>query len=184
LAEPLLRLRIAEFLSLAGDMAFNLSTPTAKLAFEMALRNQQAQDSSAPFDASARSFVSKALATGNDQLAPFEDIYRQYVDPAEAQRRAQAAAFNEYLVGLPELLSASAKELRASGSSGSGGGRLFNQSGVQRTPQEILQSLLTGMLPTRSTAVKSRTGKTNYGAEENRVSNVDRALRTVTARRM
>jgi hypothetical protein len=166
-------------------MAFNLSTPTAKLAFEMALRNQQAQDSSAPFDASARSFVSKALATGNDQLAPFEDIYRQYVDPAEAQRRAQAAAFNEYLVGLPELLSASAKELRASGSSGSGGdGRLFNQSGVQRSPQEILQSLLKGMLPTRSTAVKSQTGKTNYGAEENRVSNVDRALRTVTARRM
>jgi hypothetical protein len=100
-------------------MAFDLSSPVAKLAFEMALRNQQAQDSSAPFDASARSFVSQALSRGNEQLSDYEDIYRQYVDPAEAQRRAQAAAFNEYLIGLPELLAKSAQERRGSGGTGS-----------------------------------------------------------------
>jgi hypothetical protein len=126
-------------------MAFNLSSPVAKLAFEMALRNQQAQDSSAPFDASARSFVSQALATGNDQLAPFEDIYRQYVDPAEANRRAQAAAFNEYLVGLPELLEASAKELSAS-KGGSGKAKLdtTNLSGYE-SAEDRLNRLLGGL---------------------------------------
>ena len=97
-------------------MAFDLSSPVAKLAFEMALKNQQAIDSGGQFDAQARGFVSKALATGNDPLAPFEDVYRSYVDPAEAQRRAQAQAFNAYLVGLPELLAQAAKEGRSSGS--------------------------------------------------------------------
>jgi hypothetical protein len=167
-------------------MAFNLSSPVAKLAFEMALRNQQAQDSSAPFDASARSFVSKALATGNDQLAPFEDIYRQYVDPAEAQRRAQAAAFNEYLIGLPELLSASQKELAGSGGGGGGSsGYLMNPSGTYRSPQEVLDSLLSGILPPPPpTSTVQRPDYSGYGSEHRRVSNADRRSNTVTARRM
>lgn len=129
-------------------MAFDLSTPVAKLAFEMALRNQQAQDASAPFDASARAFVSKALATGNDQLAPYDDIYRQYVDPAEANRRAQAKAFNDYLVGLPELLSASQKELAAL-SGGSGGKANLDTTNLSNymSPQERLNMLLGNLAP-------------------------------------
>jgi hypothetical protein len=165
-------------------MAFNLSTPVAKLAFEMALRNQQAQDASAPFDASARSFVSQALATGNDQLAPFEDIYRQYVDPAEAQRRAQAKAFNDYLIGLPELLSASQKELAGSGGGGGSSGYLMNPSGTYRSPQEVLDSLLSGILTTKPTSTAQRPDYSGYGSEERRLSNADRRSNTVTARRM
>lgn len=135
-------------------MAFDLSSPVAKLAFEMALRNQQAQEASAPFDASARAFVSKALATGNDQLAPYEDIYRQYVDPSEANRRAQAAAFNEYLVGLPELLAASAKELSAA-SAGSGKEKLDTTNlSAYESPADRLNRLLGGL--TQPAATRSK----------------------------
>jgi hypothetical protein len=161
-------------------MAFNLSSPVAKLAFEMALRNQQAQDSSAPFDASSRSFVSQALATGNDQLAPFEDIYRQYVDPAEAQRRAQAAAFNEYLIGLPELLTASQKELsRSGGGSGGGSGDLdtTNLSSYE-SPADRLNRLLGGL--TQPTA-KPKSFITPE--ERNKITRSGMGSR-VTARRM
>lgn len=161
-------------------MALDLSSPVAKLAFEMALRNQQAQEASAPFDASARAFVSKALATGNDQLAPFEDIYRQYVDPAEAQRRAQAAAFNEYLVGLPELLSASAKELRAS--SGGGGGQAdidtTNLSNYM-SPEDRLNMLLGGLAQPKTTRPKL------YQTPEERMKRTQSGMGSrVTARRM
>jgi len=109
-------------------MALNLSTPTAALAFEMALRNQQIQDSAGQFDAEGRRRVADALVAGNDQFEPFAPIYQSYAQPAEAQRMAQARAFNEYLVGLPELLARSAKE-RA----GSGGG-----SGMELTPGQSL----------------------------------------------
>ena len=149
-------------------MAFNLSSPVAKLAFEMALRNQQAQDSSAPFDASARSFVSKALATGNDQLAPFEDIYRQYVDPAEAQRRAQAAAFNEYLIGLPELLAKASKEGRSTGGTSGGVGLVGNPNSDYLSPQERLQNLIDSF-PKQTTApydpLRNRTTQSAYSTK-------------------
>ena len=149
-------------------MAFDLSSPVAQLAFEMALRNQQVPSTSR--DAEARAFVSKALQVGNDQLAPFDDIYRQYMDPVEAQRRAQAQAFNEYLVGLPELLAASQKEFAEANARGRGGGggggttRIMNPSGVSRSPLDILNSILGRVAPQRTayrapttTASKKRT---------------------------
>jgi hypothetical protein len=130
-------------------MAFNLSTPTAALAFEMALRNQKAIDSSAGADAEARQFVTKALAPGNDPLSLYEDIYRQYMDPAEAQRRAQAQAFNDYLIGLPELLAKASTEGRSTG--GGGGGTESAMASATNTgyisPQERLRSMLNSLVP-------------------------------------
>ena len=158
-------------------MAFDLSSPVAKLAFEMALKNQQAIDSGGQFDAQARGFVSKALATGNDPLAPFEDVYRSYVDPAEAQRRAQAQAFNAYLIGLPELLAQAAKEGRSSG--GSSGGSAFDTTNLSNyeTPAQRLNRLLGSILPSKSTTATTTATKTFRpvtrfaDAEERRVNN-------------
>jgi len=134
-------------------MAFDLSSPVAKLAFEMALKNQQSIDSGSQFDAQARGFVSKALATGNDPLAPFDDIYRQYVDPAEAARRAQAQAFNAYLIGLPELLTQSQKELAAQRKAGGGGDLDTTNLSNYKSPLDRFNDLMKGVLPVAQTSL-------------------------------
>lgn len=136
-------------------MAFDLSSPVAKLAFEMALRNQQAIDSGSQFDAQSRAAVSQALAAGNDPLSSYENIYRQYVDPAEAQRKAQAQAFNAYLIGLPELMAQSAKEMSRS-SGGSSTVMTGNLSNYE-TPAERLQRLMYQFLPSRSATPQTTT---------------------------
>lgn len=133
-------------------MAFDLSSPVAKLAFEMALRNQQTIDSGSQFDAEARAAVSNALKYGNETLPGYEDIYRSYVDPAETQRRAQAQAFNAYLVGLPELLAKSRKEMGGSG--GASSTLIGNPSGYM-TPAERFNQIMAGILG--STAPKTVT---------------------------
>lgn len=156
-------------------MAFNLSSPIAKLAFEMALKNQQSIDSAGQFDAQARAAVSDSLKYGNETLPPFEDVYRSYVDPAEAQRRAQAEAFNAYLVGLPELLAQAAKEGRSSGSGTSALDRT-NLSNYE-TPAQRLNRLLGSILPSKSTTATTTATKTFRpvtrfaDAEERRVNN-------------
>lgn len=134
-------------------MAFNLSTPTAQLAFEMALRNQQAINASPQYDAEARAAVSKALQYGNETLPGYEDIYRSYMDPAENQRRAQAQAFNEYLVGLPELLAKSASERSGGGSSVATSGML---SGYQN-PIDRLNRLVSNIVEKAKPKQKAQT---------------------------
>lgn len=150
-------------------MAFDLSTPTAKLAFEMALRNQQAIDASPQYDAEARNFVSKALQYGNETLPPYEDIYRSYMDPAEAQRRAQAQAFNEYLVGLPELLAQARKE----GGGGGGGGSASAGTGMlsgYKDPQQRLNDLVKNMVDNAKKKTPANYPTTRFAdAEERRV---------------
>lgn len=96
-------------------MAFDLSTPAAKLAFEMALKNRKTVENAGQVDAEGQAAVAKALEVGNDPFGPYEPIYQEYVGPVEAQRRAQAEAFNTYLVGLPELLAKAAQEDRSTG---------------------------------------------------------------------
>lgn len=166
-------------------MAFDLSSPIAKLAFEMALRNQQTIDSGSQFDTEARAAVSNALKYGNETLPPFEDIYRSYVDPAQAERRAQAEAFNAYLVGLPELLAKSRKELSAS--SGSGSSAMTGNLSGYESPTDRFNRIMAGILggsaqKTTTTTTKSGTfyPTTRFAdAEERRVAN-----QTLSSRRL
>ena len=126
-------------------MAFDLSSPAAALAFDMALRNQQVIDNAGQYDADARRKVTQSLSVGYDPFEPFAPIYQEYMGPAQAQRIAQAQAFNKYLVGLPELLAKAAKE----GSSGSGasasasGQQLSGYTSAQDRLRQLTESLMT-----------------------------------------
>lgn len=155
-------------------MAFDLSTPAAKLAFDMALRNKQAIDASPQYDTEARAAVSKALQYGNDPLSGYEDIYRSYMDPAENQRRAQAQAFNDYLVGLPELLAKS----RTEGSSGGGGGSAATGTGMlsgYRDPFERLNALVSNIVEKAKPTQRNVYSTTRFAdAEERRANNARR----------
>lgn len=168
-------------------MAFNLSSPVAKLAFEMALKNQQAIDSGGQFDAQARGFVSKALATGNDPLAPFDDIYRQYVDPAEAVRRAQAQAFNAYLIGLPELLTQSQKELAAQRKAGGSGDLDTTNLSNYESPADRFARIMGSLIspPTKKSGylVDPRTAtRTDLNTARKKITKSGMGSRTVTAK--
>lgn len=102
-------------------MAFDLSTPGAQLAFDVARRAQEVQDLKAKYDAEARGRVQAQLAPfGNDNpqtMSTFDSIY----NPAAATQQARAKAMQEYVTGLPELLARVQAE-RSSGSGGGGGG--------------------------------------------------------------
>ena len=139
-------------------MAFDLSSPVAKLAFEMALKNQQAIDANKQFDNESRAAVSKALSVGNDPLSLYEDVYRQYVDPAQNERRAQAEAFNAYLIGLPELLAQASREGRSTGGGGGGSTQAIDTTNLSgySTPEESLARIM-GMVLPKTPASKATT---------------------------
>jgi hypothetical protein len=99
-------------------MAFDLSTPTAQLAWGVAQRAQEVQDYKTKLAEEARARVSAQLAPfGNENpqtMSTFDSIY----NPAAATQQARAKAMQEYVTGLPELLA----RVQAERSSGSGGG--------------------------------------------------------------
>lgn len=171
-------------------MAFDLSSPAAKLAFEMALRNRQAVEGAGQFDAESRQAVQEALNYGNDKLADYENIYQQYVGPAETQRRAQAEAFNTYLIGLPELLAQSARETRGGGGGG-GGSAAYDTTNLSayETPEQKLARLMGYIVPpariptTTRPAAQPRTTQTRpFTTADQRERQA--GGRTITARRL
>lgn len=99
-------------------MAFDLSTPTAQLAWGVAQRAQEVQDYKNKLAEEARARVSAQLAPfGNENpqtMSTFDSIY----NPAAATQQARAKAMQEYVTGLPELLA----RVQAEKSAGSGGG--------------------------------------------------------------
>jgi len=114
-------------------MAFDLSTPTAQLAFDVARRAQEVQDLKAKYDAEARSRVQAQLAPfGNDNpqtMSTFDSIY----NPAAATQQARAKAMQEYVTGLPELLArvqAEKKKTSGSGTSGMPGSNLTDYQAI------------------------------------------------------
>lgn len=102
-------------------MAFDLSTPGAQLAFDVALRAQEVQDLKAQYDEQARGRVQAQLAPFGNQndatAATFDSIY----GPAAATRQARAKAMQEYVTGLPELLARVKAEKNKTSGSGTGG---------------------------------------------------------------
>ena len=114
-------------------MAFDLSTPTAQLAFDVARRAQEVQDLKAKYDEQARGRVQAQLAPfGNDNpqtMSTFDSIY----NPAAATQQARAKAMQEYVTGLPELLArvqAEKKKTSGSGTSGMPGSNLTDYQAI------------------------------------------------------
>jgi Tfp pilus assembly protein FimV len=99
-------------------MAFDLSTPTAQLAFGVAQRAQEVQDMKARLEEEARARVQARLAPYGNDLSQFDSTFKSIYDPAAATQQARAKAMQEYVTGLPELLA----RVQAEKSAGSGGG--------------------------------------------------------------
>ena len=102
-------------------MAFDLSTPGAQLAFDVARRAQEVQDLKAQYDAQARERVNARLTPYGNDLSQFDSTFKSIYDPVAATQQSRAKAMQEYVVGLPELL-ARAQAEKSAGSGGGGGG--------------------------------------------------------------
>ena len=123
-------------------MAFDLSTPTAQLAFGVAQRAQEVQDYKAKLEAEARDRVNARLAPYGNDLSQFDSTFKSIYDPAAATQQSRAKAMQEYVVGLPELL-ARAKAERSSGSGGGGGAKPFVPQPYV-SPEDFLNFILGG----------------------------------------
>jgi hypothetical protein len=126
-------------------MAFDLSTPTAQLAWGVAQRAQEVQDYKAKLEAEARARVQAQLAPfGNDLTQPastFDSIY----GPAAATQQARAKAMQEYVTGLPELLARVQAEKRSG--SGGGGGNSAYEPYQPFDPDAILKLIIEANKP-------------------------------------
>lgn len=104
-------------------MAFDLSTPGAQLAFDVALRNKEVQDMKARLETEARARVEARLAPYGNDLSQFDSTFKSIYDPAVATQQSRAKAMQEYVIGLPELLArAQAEKKKTSGGGGGSGG--------------------------------------------------------------
>ena len=101
-------------------MAFDLSTPGAQLAFDVALRAQEVQDYKAKLEEEARARAEARLAPYGNDLSQFDSTFKSIYDPAVATQQSRAKAMQEYVTGLPELLARAQAEKR-SGGGGAGG---------------------------------------------------------------
>jgi len=123
-------------------MAFDLSTPTAQLAFGVAQRAQEVQDYKAKLEAEARARVEARLAPYGNDLSQFDSTFKSIYDPAVTTQQSRAKAMQEYVVGLPELLARSQAE-RSSGSGGGGGAKPFVPQPYV-SPEDLLNFILGG----------------------------------------
>ena len=115
-------------------MAFDLSTPGAQLAFDVALRNKEVQDLKAQYDAQARERVNARLTPYGNDLSQFDSTFKSIYDPVAATQQSRAKAMQEYVTGLPELLARAQAEKRSggggAGGSTGGGSNVTNYSAI------------------------------------------------------
>jgi hypothetical protein len=124
-------------------MAFDLSTPTAQLAFGVAQRAQEVQDYKAKLEAEARARTEARLAPYGNDLSQFDSTFRSIYDPVAATQQSRAKAMQEYVTGLPELLA----RVQAEKSSGSGGGGGNDSKFVPQpyvSPEDFLNFIMGG----------------------------------------
>ena len=122
-------------------MAFDLSTPTAQLAFGVAQRAQEVQDMKARLEEEARARVQARLAPYGNDLSQFDSTFKSIYDPVAATQQARAKAMQEYVTGLPELLARVQAE-KASTGGGGGGGVTTGSGQYQFDPRIVLQYLI------------------------------------------
>lgn len=124
-------------------MALDLSTPSAQLAFDVALRNKEVQDYKAKLEEEARARVEARLAPYGNDLSQFDSTFKSIYDPVAATQQSRAKAMQEYVVGLPELL-ARAQAEKKSGSGGGGGGDSKFVPQPYVSPEDFINYLLGG----------------------------------------
>jgi hypothetical protein len=124
-------------------MAFDLSTPTAQLAFDVARRSQEVQDYKARLEQEARDRVNARLAPYGNDLSQFDSTFKSIYDPVAATQQSRAKAMQEYVTGLPELLARVQAEKR-SGSGGGGGGNAPFVPQPYVSPEDFLNFILGG----------------------------------------
>jgi hypothetical protein len=121
---------------------FDLSTPLAQLAWDMATRANTAVEQAAQADPTIRKRLSEQLGRYGGSLSDVEKSFEDYYAPGLNAYTAQMEAMRDYAIGLPELMVKAAKE----GTKVSGGGSL-NASPMPKTltTAEILEIL--GIVP-------------------------------------
>lgn len=126
-------------------MAFDLSTPTAQLAFGVAQRAQEVQDMKARLEEEARARANARLAPYGNDLSQFDSTFKSIYDPVAATQQERAKAMQEYVTGLPELLA----RVQAEKSSGSGGGGTNAMAGQSQVfdAQAALDSIIAANKP-------------------------------------
>jgi hypothetical protein len=135
-------------------MAFDLSTPAAQLAFDVARRAQEVQDLKAQYEAQARERVNARLAPYGNDLSQFDSTFKSIYDPVAATQQSRAKAMQEYVTGLPELL-ARAQTERSSSSGGSGGS---SGGGSNLTDYQAIFDYLLGDNKPKPVAVQKNLG--------------------------
>jgi hypothetical protein len=126
-------------------MAFDLSTPTAQLAFGVAQRAQEVQDYKARLEQEARDRVNARLAPYGNDLSQFDSTFKSVYDPVAATQQSRAKAMQEYVIGLPELLARSQAEKRSGG--GGGGGNSAYEPYQPFDPDAILKLIIEANKP-------------------------------------
>lgn len=121
-------------------MAFDLSSPTAQLAFGVAQRAQEVQNFKNDLEARARQSVNAQLTPYGNDLSQFDSTFKSIYDPVAATQQARAKAMQEYVTGLPELLARVQAEKASTG--GGGGGGTIGGGEYQFDPQAVLQYLI------------------------------------------
>lgn len=142
---------------------FDLSTPLAQLAWDMATRTNTAVEQAAQADPTIRKRLSEQLGRYGGSLGDVEKSFEDYYKPGLDAYVAQMGAMRDYAIGLPELMVKAAKE----GKQVSGGGSLSASPFPKTlTTSEILDILgiapatpMPAMTPTeRSTVTPSGMG--------------------------
>lgn len=121
-------------------MAFDLSSPTAQLAFGVAQRAQEVQNFKNDLEARARQSVNAQLTPYGNDLSQFDSTFKSIYDPVAATQQARAKAMQEYVTGLPELLARIQAEKASTG--GGGGDGTIGGGEYQFDPQGVLQYII------------------------------------------
>jgi hypothetical protein len=128
---------------------FDLSTPLAQLAWDMATRANTAVERAAEADPTIRKRLSEQLGRYGGSLSDVEQSFDEYYKPGMDAYVAQLGAMRDYAIGLPELMVKAAKE----GTKVSGGGSLGAAPVTKQWTVEELRDII-GIVP--ATAMPSQ----------------------------
>lgn len=120
-------------------MAFDLSSPLAGLAWDMASRAKAAEEKQKQQDEYERNLINKRLTPYGGDISEYETEWQRGYGPQSAANLAQAQAMRNYWTGLPEIMLAAAKEGTAQASAGTSSAVL--PQAPQLTPAQIREAL-------------------------------------------
>jgi hypothetical protein len=99
-------------------MAFDISNPLSGLAWDMATRAIKAGEKAKSQYDYERSLINKRLTPYGGDIDLYQNEWDRAYGPSSNAGQAQAESWRNYWTGLPELMTAAAKEGTASASAG------------------------------------------------------------------